>query len=382
MADAKTPAFNLNCPVPRVADDRIVLAHGGGGRLTHQLIEKIFIPAFANDALEQRHDGAVVPVHGSRLAFTTDSFVVRPLIFPGGNIGDLAVNGTVNDLAMCGARPLYLSAGFILEEGLEMETLRTVVASMQKAAANAGVKLVTGDTKVVDKGKGDGIFINTSGIGLIEPKSGVINDFERVRLQPHRQEMKGTRALATEGSDISPKSVQPGDAVIVSGDLGRHGIAILSVREGLEFESPILSDCANVWPAVEALLNAGIEIHCLRDLTRGGLATTLNEIATDRNVCIRLEEALIPVDEVVQGACEILGLDPFYVANEGRFAAFVPFSQVEAVLDVLKKVEVSQGAVRVGRVEETPGRTVVLQSRIGGNRVVDMLSGEQLPRIC
>jgi hydrogenase expression/formation protein HypE len=334
-----------------------VLAHGGGGRLTHQLIEKIFLPAFSNAALDQRHDGAVLDgvTPGARLAFTTDSFVVRPLIFPGGNIGDLAVNGTVNDLAMCGARPLYLSAGFILEEGLEMETLRTVVASMQEAAAKAGVKLVTGDTKVVDKGKGDGIFVNTSGIGAIE---------------------------AFVKNAIGPAAVQAGDAVIVSGDLGRHGIAILSVREGLEFESPILSDTASVWPAVEALLNAGIEIHCLRDLTRGGLATTLNEIAGDRNICIKLEEALIPVDEVVQGACEILGLDPLYVANEGRFAAFVPAAQAAAALDVLKKVEVSRGSVRIGKVEETPGRTVVLQSRIGGNRVVDMLSGEQLPRIC
>ena len=364
MADAKTTTFTLNCPVPRVADDRIVLAHGGGGRLTHQLIEKIFLPAFSNSMLEQRHDGAVLALDGvttgSRLAFTTDSFVVRPLIFPGGTIGDLAVYGTVNDLAMCGARPLYLSAGFILEEGLEMNTLRTVVASMQQAAATAGVQLVTGDTKVVDKGKGDGIFVNTSGIGVIEGN------------------VKGPNFERT----IGPASVQVGDAVIVSGDLGRHGVAILSVREGLEFESPILSDTASVWPAVEALLNAGVEIHCLRDLTRGGLATTLNEIASDRNVCIKLEEALIPVEEVVQGACEILGLDPLYVANEGRFAVFVPGAQVEATLEVLKKVPVAQGSVRVGNVEETPGRTVVLQSRIGGNRVVDMLSGEQLPRIC
>jgi hydrogenase expression/formation protein HypE len=353
MADVKT--FNLSCPAPRVADDRIVLAHGGGGRLTHQLIEKIFMPAFSNAMLEQRHDGAVLPVNGARLAFTTDSFVVRPLIFPGGNIGDLAVYGTVNDLAMCGARPLYLSAGFILEEGLEMETLRTVVTSMQQAAAKANVTLVTGDTKVVDKGKGDGIFVNTSGIGLIE---------------------------ANVKNTIGPQSVQPGDAVIVSGDLGRHGIAILSVREGLEFEAPILTDTDTVWPSVEALLNAGIEIHCLRDLTRGGLATTLNEIAGDRNVCIKLQEAMIPVDEVVQGACEILGLDPLYVANEGRFAVFVPAAQADAALDVMKKVSVSERSVRVGRVEESPGRTVVLQSRIGGNRVVDMLSGEQLPRIC
>jgi len=399
MADAKITSFSLNCPVPRVADDRIVLAHGGGGRLTHQLIEKIFIPAFANDALEQRHDGAVVSVNGSRLAFTTDSFVVRPLIFPGGNIGDLAVNGTVNDLAMCGARPLYLSAGFILEEGLEMETLRTVVTSMQKAAANANVKLVTGDTKVVDKGKGDGIFINTSGIGVIQEFPGLATtarpgappvqfDGAIESGVPHvspklRDPSTGSgQAVGTRLPMIGPASVQPGDAVIVSGDLGRHGIAILSVREGLEFESPILSDCANVWPAVEALLYAGIEIHCLRDLTRGGLATTLNEIASDRNVCIQLEETLIPVDEVVQGACEILGLDPLYVANEGRFAVFVPAPQVDAALSILSKIEVSRGAVRVGRVEESPGRTVVLQSRIGGNRVVDMLSGEQLPRIC
>jgi hydrogenase expression/formation protein HypE len=226
---------------------------------------------------------------------------------------------------------------------------------MQKAAADANVKLVTGDTKVVDKGKGDGIFVNTSGIGLIESN------------------VKAT---------IGPASVRPGDVVIVSGDLGRHGIAILSVRQGLEFESPILSDTACVWPAVEALLNAGIDVHCLRDLTRGGLATTLNEIASDRNVCINLDETKIPVLETVQSACEIFGLDPLYVANEGRFAVFVPASQADKTLEVLKRVAVSQDSVRVGSVEENPGRMVVLQSRIGGNRVVDMLSGEQLPRIC
>ncbi len=391
MADAKITTFNLSCPVPRVADDRIVLAHGGGGRLTHQLMEKIFMPAFSNDALEQRHDGAVISINGARLAFTTDSFVVRPLIFPGGNIGDLAINGTVNDLAMCGARPLYLSAGFILEEGLEMDTLRAVVTSMQHAAAKANVKLVTGDTKVVDKGKGDGIFINTSGIGVIQefaslatsarPGAPPVKKKERTeRGVPHAS--PGLRNVGEGPAMIGPASVQPGDVVIVSGDLGRHGIAILSVREGLEFESPILTDCANVWPAVEALLNAGVEIHCLRDLTRGGLATTLNEIASDRNVSIKLEESLIPVQETVQSACEILGLDPLYVANEGRFAVFVPAAQADAVLNVLKKIEVSQGSVRIGKVEESPGRTVLLQSRIGGNRVVDMLSGEQLPRIC
>ena len=369
MADGKSTTFTLNCPVPRAADDRIVLAHGGGGRLTHQLIEKIFLPAFSNPALEQRHDGAVLRLNGSRLAFTTDSFVVQPLIFPGGNIGHLAIHGTVNDLAMCGARPLYLSAGFILEEGLSMETLRTVVTSMHEAAAQAGVQLVTGDTKVVDKGKGDGLFVNTSGIGVIENIPGLA---------------KSARpgAPQTVAPPIGPSSVQVGDSVIVSGDLGRHGIAILSVRQGLEFESPILSDCANLWPAVEALLNAGIEVHCLRDLTRGGLATTLNEIASDRGVAIKLEEARMPVDETVLGACEILGLDPLYVANEGRFAAFIPAAQTDAALEVLRKVPVSQGAVAVGKVEESPRGLVVLQSRIGGNRVVDMLSGEQLPRIC
>jgi hydrogenase expression/formation protein HypE len=373
MADGKTTTFTLSCPVPRVADDRIVLAHGGGGRLTHQLIEKIFLPAFANSMLEERHDGAVLPIEelkpGSRLAFTTDSFVVHPLIFPGGTIGDLAVNGTVNDLAMCGARPLYLSCGFILEEGLEMETLRTVVASMQESAARANVKLVTGDTKVVDRGKGDGIFINTSGIGVIEEFPCLAKPARHGALQ---------EIIAT----IGPAAVQPGDVVIVSGDIGRHGVAILSVREGLEFESPILSDTASVWPAVEAMLRAGIEIHCLRDLTRGGLATTLNEIAASRDVCIKLEESAIPVEETVQSACEILGLDPLYVANEGRFAAFVPAAQSAAALEILKEIPVSQGAIPIGRVEESPRSMVVLQSRIGGNRVVDMLSGEQLPRIC
>ncbi|MBL8295477.1 MAG: hydrogenase expression/formation protein HypE, partial [Bryobacterales bacterium] len=268
----------------------ILLAHGGGGRLTQQLLETIFYPAFANGALGARHDGALLEVGGARLAFTTDSFVVRPLIFPGGTIGDLAVNGTVNDLAMCGARPLYLSAGFILEEGLPMETLRRIAGDMGEAARRAGVTLVTGDTKVVDKGKGDGVFINTSGIGVVEC-----------------------------GWEISPAAVQPGDAVVISGDVGAHGVAILSVREGLEFEGAIASDTAPLWEPVEALLRAGVEVHCLRDLTRGGLATALNEIASTRGVTVRIEEAAVPVDEAVQGACEILGLDPLYVANEGRF---------------------------------------------------------------
>jgi len=345
--------FNLSCPVASPADDRVLLAHGGGGRLMHQLIEKVFLPEFSSAALEARHDGAVLRVNGLRLAFTTDSYVVRPLIFPGGTIGDLAVNGTVNDLAMCGARPLYLSAGFILEEGLEMETLRLVVRSMREAVRRAGILLVTGDTKVVDKGKGDGVFINTAGIGVVEAPA-----------------------------DIGPAAVRSGDAVLVSGDLGAHGVAVLSVREGLEFESPILSDTAPLWAPIEALLRAGIEVHCLRDLTRGGLASALNEIAEAGGVGIRVEEAAVPVTEAVQGACEILGLDPLYVANEGRFVAFVPQGDAERAVEVLQRLPVSAGAARIGAVTEGPRGVVALESRIGGHRVLDMLSGEQLPRIC
>jgi hydrogenase expression/formation protein HypE len=345
--------FTLTCPAPLAAEDRILLAHGGGGKLTNQLIERVFLPAFSNPALEARHDGAVVRAGGERLAFTTDSYVVRPLFFPGGNIGDLAVNGTVNDLAMCGARPRYLSTGFILEEGLPFETLRAIVESMREAAAAAGVELVTGDTKVVDKGKGDGVFINTAGIGVFE------HDVE-----------------------IGPHKVTPGDAVIVSGDLGAHGVAILSVREGLEFEAPIVSDTAPLWAPVEALLTAGVEVHCLRDATRGGLASALNEIASARGVGVRIREADIPVEEAVRGACEILGLDPLYVANEGRFAAFVPAAQAAQALDVLRAVAVSGRAAIAGEVVADGPGVVVMESRIGGNRVVDMLSGEQLPRIC
>jgi hydrogenase expression/formation protein HypE len=345
--------INLTCPVPVSAGDRVLLGHGGGGKLTNQLIEQVFLPAFSNPALDARHDGAVLAVNGCRLAFTTDSYVVRPIIFPGGDIGDLAVNGTVNDLAMCGARPLYLSSAFILEEGLLMETLRGVVESMRKAAQAAGVQLVTGDTKVVDRGAADNMFITTAGVGVIEQE----------------------RA-------IGPQSVQPGDAVIVSGDLGAHGVAILSVREGLEFEAPIESDTAPLWEPVEALFRAGIEVHCLRDLTRGGLASALNEIATTRGVRITLEELAIPVTEVVKGACEILGLDPLYVANEGRFCAFVPARDAERAVEILRALPVTRGAARVGAVAEDASGVVVMESRIGGTRVVDMLSGEQLPRIC
>jgi hydrogenase expression/formation protein HypE len=316
------------------------------------LFESVFLPAFDNPALALRHDGASLSIEGLPLAFTTDSYVVRPLVFPGGTIGDLAVYGTVNDLAMCGAEPLYLSAGFILEEGLPLDTLRTIVESMRIAAQRAGVQLVTGDTKVVDRGKADGVFVNTAGIGVIR-------------------------------KPVSAAAIETGDAILISGDLGTHGIAVLSVREGLEFESPILSDTAPLWEPVQALLQAGIDIHCLRDLTRGGLSSALNEIAQACGRSMRIEETAIPVTEPVRGACEILGLDPLYVANEGRFAAFVPASQTEAALAALRSVAVSSGAVLAGHVlAHEAHATVTLRSRIGANRILDMISGEQLPRIC
>jgi hydrogenase expression/formation protein HypE len=343
----------LSCPLPLPATERILLAHGGGGRLTNQLIEDIFIPAFSNTALDARHDGALLAAGGARLAMSTDSYVVQPLIFPGGTIGDLAVNGTVNDLAMCGARPLALSAGFILEEGLPMATLRLVVGTMSNAAKAANVPIVTGDTKVVDKGKADGIFINTTGIGVV--------------IAP---------------SPVGPQFVRSGDVILVSGDLGAHGIAILSVRNGLEFEGEVASDTACLWPAVEALFEAGIEVHCLRDLTRGGLSSALNEIASIARVRIAVDEALIPVSDVVRGACELLGLDALYVANEGRFAVIVPERDANRALEVLRDQSVSALAVRIGSVHPDAQGIVTVRSRIGGTRVLDMLSGEQLPRIC
>jgi hydrogenase expression/formation protein HypE len=345
--------FNLSCPLPFADRAQVLMGHGGGGRLTQQLLDRIFLPAFANSTLGQRHDGAVLDVGGQRLAFTTDSYVVRPLFFPGGDIGSLAVNGTVNDLAMCGARPRWLSAGFILEEGLPLATLERVVTSMARAAATAGVQFVTGDTKVVDKGRGDGLYVNTAGIGVIETDL-----------------------------PIAPTTVRPGDAVLINGDLGRHGMAIMSVREGLSFESPIESDCAPLWNLVAVLIDAGIAVHCLRDLTRGGLASALNEIATTAQVQIDVDEALIPISEPVQGACEILGFDPLYVANEGRLVVFIPESDAERALAALRSLPEGREAVRIGEVQaETPG-LVTLRSRIGARRVLDLLSGEQLPRIC
>jgi hydrogenase expression/formation protein HypE len=348
-----TATFALSCPVPISDYPHVLLAHGGGGKLMHQLIERMLVPSFHNSLLDVRHDGAVFDIASSRLAFTTDSYVVQPLFFPGGNIGDLAVNGTVNDLAMCGARPLYLSVGFILEEGLPMETLWRVVQSMRRAADAAHVQLVTGDTKVVDRGKGDGMFINTAGVGVVEA-----------------------------GCTIGPASVQPGDVLLLNGDIGRHGIAIMAVREGLAFETRIESDTAPLADLVLDLLGGGVDIHCMRDLTRGGLASALVEIAEAADLHIHIDEQIIPVREDVRGACEILGFDPLYIANEGRFGCFVPADQAEQALAIMRAHPRGTGATAIGHVASERSGLVTMTSTIGASRIVDMLSGEQLPRIC
>ena len=347
------PNFNLSCPFPIENYPQVLMAHGGGGKLMHQLISKMFLPAFGNPMLDSQHDASVFEAGGQRLAFTTDSYVVRPLFFPGGDLGSLAVHGTVNDLAMAGARPLYLSAAFIIEEGLPMETLWKIVASMQQAAQQAGVQIITGDTKVVDKGKGDSLFINTAGIGILD--------------HPLK---------------ITPASVRPGDAVLVSGDLGRHGMAVMAVREGLAFESAIESDSAPLADLVLQLLRAGIEVHCLRDITRGGLTSVLNEISEASSLTLQVEETLIPVREDVRAACELLGLDPFQVACEGRFAAFVPERETERALAIMRAHPHGIGASRIGSVSDQRPPRVLLKSAIGARRILDMSSGEQLPRIC
>jgi hydrogenase expression/formation protein HypE len=343
----------LSCPVPLPAGGRILLAHGGGGRLTRELVERLFVPAFANDTLAELHDAAVLESPGSRLAFTTDGFVVHPMFFPGGDVGSLAVNGTVNDLAMSGARPLYLSLGFILEEGLAVDDLARVVASIRRAAGEAGVAVVAGDTKVVERGKGDGVYITSSGVGLVVAK------------QP-----------------VSPGRVRPGDAVIVSGPVGQHGVAVMAVRDGLRFSSPIVSDCASVAAPVLALLEAGLDVHCLRDPTRGGVATVLNEIATQAGCEIAVHESAVPVGEDVSGACEVLGLDPLYVACEGRFIAFVAPGDADAALALLRARPDTAAAARIGAAGAGSPGLVTLKTRAGGERVLDLLSGEQLPRIC
>ena len=354
MSDAPDLEGGFVCPLPLADYPTVQLAHGGGGRLTQMLIEKLFVPSFDNPLLAALHDGAVLSVGGARLAFSTDSFVVRPLFFPGGDIGSLAVHGTVNDLAMCGARPLALSCGLILEEGLAMETLWRVVASLRDAARHVGVPIATGDTKVVERGKGDGVYINTAGIGLVP-----------------------------DGIAIDPRRAQPGDVVLVSGAIAEHGIAIMSVREGLAFESPILSDSAPLHELVAALLDRlGARVHVLRDPTRGGVASALNEIAQAAGVGIRLVESSLPVGDAVRGACEILGLDPLYVANEGKALVIVARNSADEALAILRAHPLGREAVVLGEVVADHPRQVTLQSSIGGLRIVDLLTGEQLPRIC
>lgn len=344
---------NFTCPIPIQQYPQVLLAHGGGGKLMQQLINQMFAPTFSPNVAQ--HDSVRLNLSHSEIAFTTDSYVINPLFFPGGDIGCLAVYGTVNDLAMSGARPLYLSLGFILEEGLAMDTLWSIVQSIQAAAAKANVQIVTGDTKVVDRGKGDGIFINTAGIGVIE----------------HQQ-------------TITPSSIQVGDVILVSGDLGCHGIAIMAIREGLEFETTIESDCAPLAGLVLEMLAKEVEIHCLRDLTRGGLASALNEIALSASLKFQLRETQIPVREDVQGACEILGFDPLYVANEGRLVAFIPEKDAQKALEIMKQSNPSAAIVGqvIARADNQNLGLVTMQSHIGATRIVDLLSGEQLPRIC
>jgi hydrogenase expression/formation protein HypE len=342
----------FSCPAPLPPGERVVLGHGSGGKLSRDLLTRVILPALGVAAPRSLDDSAVVESGGGRLAFTTDSYVVRPLIFPGGDIGRLAVSGTVNDLAMIGAQPLALSCGFILEEGLELATLERVARSMREAALEAGVYLAAGDTKVVEKGKADGLFINTSGVGRLPP-----------------------------GAAISGAGAKPGDVVILSGAIGDHGIAVLSAREGLGFETDLQSDAAPLNGLVETMLAAG-EVHAMRDPTRGGLATTLCEIAGQSGVCVELEERVIPIHTPVRAACEMLGFDPLYVANEGKLVAFVAEASSEKILAAMRAHKYGAEAVIVGRVVEGPRGQVRLRTLIGGLRIVDMLPGEMLPRIC
>ncbi len=344
--------FTLSCPLPITERKTVVMGHGSGGRLSAQLIRDLFLPAFDNPCLRRLDDQAVFEISGARLAFTTDSFVVTPLSFPGGDIGKLAVHGTVNDLAMSGARPLYLSSAFIMEEGLPLEELSQIASSMAEAAAAAGVEIVTGDTKVVNRGSADRLFINTSGIGLVPP-----------------------------GVSISASNARPGDVILLSGTIGDHGMAVMSRREGLEFEGAILSDTAPLHRLVEAMLAAG-EIHALRDPTRGGLATSLCEIADAAGVGVEIEAARIPVREPVRAACEILGLDPLFVANEGKLVAFVAPESAEAVLIAMRRTPQGRDAAIVGRAVADHQRMVLLKTEIGGARILDLPYAEQLPRIC
>jgi hydrogenase expression/formation protein HypE len=342
-----------DCPIPLVDTDRILLGHGGGGKLTGDLITRLILPILGSEQLERLDDAAVLQIGETRVAFTTDSFVVTPLFFPGGDIGELAVNGTINDLAMVGARPLALSLAFILEEGLPIAELTSILESIRKAAEAAGVPVVTGDTKVVGRGSADRLFINTTGIGVVPP-----------------------------GVELTSASVRPGDVILLSGRIGDHGVAILSQREGLELEGAIESDTAPLHGLVQSMLAAWPAIHALRDPTRGGVAATLVEIASRGRVSIEVDESAIPVGETVRGACELLGLDPLHVANEGKLVAFVPAEGAELVLEAMREHPLGRDAVRIGQVTDAADGIVRLRTPIGGQRILDLPYGELLPRIC
>jgi hydrogenase expression/formation protein HypE len=346
-------AGGLACPIPISEYEKILLAHGGGGTLSRQLIQKMFFSQLDNPLLNTGHDGAIFNITGSRMAFSTDSYVVKPIFFPGGDIGELAVNGTVNDLAMCGAKPLYLSLSFIIEEGLPMEDLWKIVQSISQTAKECGVEVVTGDTKVVDRGKGDKIFINTSGVGVIY-----------------------------DGVDVSPQRTQAGDKIILSGKIAEHGIAILSAREEFDFEADVKSDTAPLNSLVESIIKVCPEIHVMRDPTRGGVSSALNEIAESAKLGIYIEEDIIPISDPIKAICEILGLDPLYIANEGKLLAIVPENKASAVLKAMQSHQYGRDSRIIGKVtEDNPGK-VIMKTSIGSHRIVDMLSGEQLPRIC
>jgi hydrogenase expression/formation protein HypE len=345
--------LTLSCPVPVTTRDHVSLGHGSGGKLSAELMRDVFLPAFRNSTLERMEDQAVFAVNNGRMAFTTDSFVVKPLFFPGGDIGSLAVHGTVNDLAMGGAKPLFLSTAFIIEEGFSMEKLRRIVDSLGRAAKDCGVQIVTGDTKVVDKGSGDGVFINTTGLGVV-----------------------------TEGVYLSAGEARPGDAVILSGSIGEHGIAILAEREGLEFDSPVESDSAPLHKLVADMLETTHAIRCLRDPTRGGVSSSLNEIAAQSQVGIMLDEPSILIREEVRGACEMLGLDPLYVANEGKLLAIVDAKVADELVAVMRRNPLGRDARRIGTVSGMDAGWVTMRTVLGTTRIVDMLAGDQLPRIC
>jgi len=351
--DVIAEAFG-SCPLPHSNYDHVLLGHGSGGGLTNELIRRVFLPGFQNSTLAALEDQATLSLGGGvRLAFTTDSFVVRPIFFPGGDIGRLAVHGTVNDLAVGGAKPMFLSAAFILEEGLPLEDLKRIVASMREACEESGVALVAGDTKVVDRGKGDQVFITTSGIGVVPV-----------------------------GRSLSIHSAKPGDQIIVSGTIGDHGITIMSVREGIEFETLLESDCASLAGLTYVMLEACPSIRCMRDPTRGGLSSALNELADASKVGVRVNEAALPVRKEVKGACEMLGLDPMYVANEGKLIAVVPGQESERLLAVMREHPLGRNAAIIGEVVADHAGMVIMKSLVGGERVVTLLSGEQLPRIC